>query len=78
MNINSNKNEDTSIQSKVNINIPKHSNCVYNNLYENFKDGGLRNHSEDKNKELNSKIKLLVDKIKEKKSYEVKNIYKEK
>lgn len=70
-NFNRIKPEEKLTYSKVNVIVPNKANVNYNNLYE-FKDNNLKFNSEaEKNKDLNSKIKLLVEKIKEKKSYEV-------
>ena len=69
-NFNNIKAEEKLTYSKVNVNIPNNTSTNYNNLYE-FKDTKLKSNPEaEKGKDLNSKIKLLVDKIKEKKSYD--------
>ncbi len=65
------KAEDKQTYSKVNVIIPNNPNVNCNKIYD-FKETNLKGNIEaEKNKDLNSKIKFLVDKIKEKKSYEV-------
>lgn len=60
--------------SKVNVNLPNNNNNFTNNLFNNlydFKDSNFKSAEQEKNRDLNTKIKTLVDKMKEKKVYDV-------
>jgi len=63
--------DDNQNLTKVNVNISKNTNTIKNNIFDNKEGMSKNNIDADKDKDLNIKIKSLVEKIKENKIYEV-------